>query len=117
MPYQLSVSNAPPSFQGQGASISNYQWQKRLPDFEESILHFLSNTKKKNGQRIANLQNNQANMGASLKNLEAQVNPLAHSMKESSSRSSSSDMVKTPKDYMAITLRIGKKLGDLIRVR
>ena len=51
-------------------------------------------------------------MGASLKNLETQVGQLAHSMKESSSRSFPSSMEKNPKDYMAITLRSGKEIGD-----
>ena len=40
---------------------------------------------KNNDNRIANLETNQANMGASLKNLETQGGKIAHSMKDSSS--------------------------------
>ena len=75
----------PPDFQGQGASSSNYQGQRRQPYFEENVLHLLKDMKKNNDNRIANLEINQSNMGASLKNLETQVGQLAHSMKESSS--------------------------------
>ena len=63
----------PTGFQGQGASSSNYQRQRRQPCFEESALHLLNDMDKKNDNRISNLETNQANMGASLKNLEIQV--------------------------------------------
>ena len=58
------------------------------------------------------METNQANMGASLKNLETQGGQLAHSMKDNSSISFSSDTKKNPKDCMAITLWSGKKLGN-----
>ena len=48
VPSQLSVTNEPPDFQGQGASSSNYQGQRRQPYFEESVLHFLNDMKKNN---------------------------------------------------------------------
>ena len=63
----------PPGFQGQGASSSNYQGQRRQPSFEESVLHLLNDMKKNNDNKIANLEKNQVNMGASLNNLETQV--------------------------------------------
>ena len=116
VPYQLSVSNAPLDFQGQGALSSNYQGQRRHPIFEESVLHLLNGMKKNNDNRIANLETNQGNMGASLKNLETQVGQLTHSMKESSSRSFLSDMEKNSKDFLSITLRSGKELGNSKKV-
>ena len=101
--HHLSVSNAPHSFQGQGASSFNYQGQIRQPCFEESVLHIF-NDMKDNDNQIANLETNHANMGASLKNLETQMGQLAHYMRESSSRSFSSDTEKNSKDCIAITL-------------
>ena len=44
--------------------------------------------------------------------MKTQVGQLAHSMKESSSRSFPSDTEKNLKDCMAITLQSGKELGD-----
>ena len=61
----------PPCFQGQGASSS--QGQRGQLCFKESVLHLLNDMKKNNDYQIANLETNQANMGASLKNLETQV--------------------------------------------
>ena len=63
----------PHGFQGQGASSSNYQRQRRQSGFEESVLHLLNDMKKNNDNKIANLEKNQVNMGASLNNLETQV--------------------------------------------
>ena len=37
VPHQFSVTNAPFGFQGQVASSSNYQGQRRQPYFEESV--------------------------------------------------------------------------------
>ena len=68
--------------------------------------------KKNNDSRITDLETNQANMGAYLKNFEAQVGQLAYLMKESSSRYFSSDTKKNPIGCMSITLRSGKELGD-----
>ena len=79
---------------------------------EESVLHLFNDMKKNNDNLIANLEMNQENMGASLKNLKTQVGQLAHSMKESSSISFPSDREKNPKDFMAITLWNGKELED-----
>ena len=70
MPHQLSISNAPPSFQGQGSSRSNNQGQRRPSFFEENIWYILNYMKKSNDSRIANLEMTQVNMGVSLKNLE-----------------------------------------------
>ena len=104
VPYQLSVSNEPPSFQGQGVSSSNNQGQRRPSFFEENILYLLSDMKKSNDSQITSLETTQANMGASLKNLETQMGQLTHSMKESYFRSFPSDTDKNLKDCMAITL-------------
>ena len=52
-----------------------------------------------------NFKKNQANMNASMKNLENWIGELAHSMKESSSRSFPSDLENSPKGS-------GKELGD-----
>ena len=112
VPYQLSVSNAPPNFQGQGASSSNNQGKSRTSFFEEIILYLLNEMKKNNDSQIVNLEMTQVNMGASLKNLKTQMGKLAHSTKESSSRSFPSDTEKNPKDCMAITLRSEKDLED-----
>ena len=61
---------------------------------------------------MANFKTNQANMNASIKNLENQKGQLAHSMKESSSRSFPSDTKNNTKECMAITLRSEKEIGD-----
>ena len=73
VPHHLSVSNTPPGFQGQGASSSNYQGQRRPSFFEENILYLLNDMKKNNDNRITNLETTQENMGAFLKNLETKV--------------------------------------------
>ena len=93
----------PPSFQGQGASSSNYQGKRRQPCFEESVLHLLNDMKKNNENQIANLETNQANMGASLKNMEAQVRQLAQK-KSSFSRYFLSDTEKNLKDCIVTPL-------------
>ena len=67
--------------------------------------------KKRNDSLIASLETTQVTMDASLKNLETQMGQLAHSMKESSSRSFPSDTEKNLKDCIVITLRSGKELG------
>ena len=73
MPHQLSFSNPPPGFQGQGASSLNNQGQRRPSFFEENILYLLSDMKKSNDNRIASLERNQENIGASLTILETQM--------------------------------------------
>ena len=55
-------------------------------------------------------------MGASLKNFETEVGQLAHSMKESSSRSLPSDTETNPRDCMTVTLRSGKELRNSKKV-
>ena len=77
MLHLLSVSNPSPGFQGQGASSSNNQGQRRPSFFEESILYLLSDMRKSNDSRIANLETTQVNMGASLKTLKTQMGQLA----------------------------------------
>ena len=52
----------------------------------------------------------QANANASLKNLETQVGQLVLSMQNQPRDAFPSDTKKSPKDFMAITLRIGKEL-------
>ena len=101
----------PPGFQGQGASNSNNQGQRRPPFFEENVLYLLNDMKKNNDSRIVNLETTQTNMGASLKIIETQMGQLAHSMKESSTRHFPSDTEKNSKDCMTITLWSGKNLG------
>ena len=61
---------------------------------------------------MANFKTNQANMKASMINLENQIWQLTNSMKESLSRPFPSDMENNPKECMASTLRSGKELGD-----
>ena len=73
VPHQLSVTNAPLEFKEQGASSSKYQGQRRQLGFEESVLHLLNDMKKNNDRQITNLETNQPNMGACLKNFETQV--------------------------------------------
>ena len=108
VPHKLSVSNPPPGFQGQVALSSNNQGQRKPSFFEENILYFLNDMKKRNDSRIANLETTQVNMGASLKNLETQTGQLAQSMKASLSKSFPSNTENNPKEFMAIALRNGK---------
>ena len=56
VPHQLSVSNASPDFQGQGALSSNNQGQRRPSFFEVNILYLLNDMKKNNDSRIDNLE-------------------------------------------------------------
>ena len=52
-----------PSFQGQGASSSNYQGQRRQSGFEESVLPLLNDMKKNNDNKIANLEKKSSEYG------------------------------------------------------
>ena len=70
VPHQLCVSNLPLGFQGQGASSSNNQGQRRPSFFENNILYLLNDMKKSNDSQMASLETTQVNMGASLKNLK-----------------------------------------------
>ena len=54
----------------------------------------------------------QANINASLKNLETQVGQLALTMQNQSKDSFPSDTRKDPRDYMAVTLRSGRELEE-----
>ena len=73
VPHRLSVSNPPSSFQGQGALSSKNQGRRRPSFFEENNLYLLNYMKKRNDSQITSLEMTQANMGASLKNLETQI--------------------------------------------
>ena len=77
-PQQYSFHNAPPGFQGQGATSSNYQGQKRQPDFEENALTLLNDMKKNNDDRSVNLEKEQVHIKSSLKTLENQMGQLTH---------------------------------------
>ena len=60
---------APPCFQNQGASSSNYQGNKRKLGFNE-ILLVINDMKKTNDTRINQLENAQVAMGSLMKNME-----------------------------------------------
>ena len=100
-PQNSSAQYAPLGFQGHGVSNSNFQGQKRSSSFEDTVIALLTASKKKSeaqDHQISNLESemtnfktNQANMNVLMKNLENQIGQLAHSMKESSSRSFPSD--------------------------
>ena len=79
----FSSHNAPQGFQGQGASSSNYQGQKRQHSFEESVITLLNDMKRNHdvqGSKIVNLDKEQVNIKASLKTLENQMGQLALSV-------------------------------------
>ena len=69
-PHQLSNTRAPPGFQNQGASSSNYQGNTRQPGFNE-ILLMINDMKKSTDTRITQLENGQVVMGNVMKNMES----------------------------------------------
>ena len=60
---------AHPSFQNHGASSFNYQGNARQPDFHELLL-VINDMKKSNDTRITQLENDQAHISSSMKNME-----------------------------------------------
>ena len=76
---------------------------KRLLDIHEQKFADLATSQ-------ANTTVFQANINASLKNLETQVGQLALAMKNQSKDAFSSDTRKNPKDCMVVTLRSGREL-------
>ena len=54
----------------------------------------------------------QANINASLKNLETQVGQLALDMQNQSKDAFPSDIWKNPKDCMVVTLRSGREIRE-----
>ena len=61
---------------------------------------------------MKNMEMNQANLGASLKNLETQMGQLAQSVREHPPKSFPSDIETNPKQFMDVTLRSGKELEE-----
>ena len=61
---------------------------------------------------MKNIEKNQVELGASLKNLETLMGQLAQSLRENPQKSFSSDTEKNPKQCMAVTLRSGKELDE-----
>ena len=62
---------------------------------------------------MKNMEMNQANLRASLKNLETQIGQLAQSMREHPPKSFPTDTETNPKKCMVVTLRSGKELEEL----
>ena len=61
---------------------------------------------------MKNLETNQTNRRASLKNMETQMGQLAQSVREQPPKSFPSDTETNPKSCMTVTLRSGKKLDE-----
>ena len=61
---------------------------------------------------MKNMETNQVNLGASLKNVETQMRKLAQSLRDNPSKAFLSDIDKNPKQCMAVTLRSGKELEE-----
>ena len=68
-PRQLSTTMAPPRFQNQGASSSNYQGNARQLGFNELLL-VINDMKMSNDARITQIENDQITLGMSMKGLE-----------------------------------------------
>ena len=74
---------APPLFQGHGVSNSNFQGKKRSSSFEDTVISLFNDSNKKSEaedhwissleSEMGNFKTNQANMNASMKNLENQI--------------------------------------------
>ena len=79
-PHQLSNTTAPPGFQNQGASSSNYQGNKRQSGFNELLL-MINDMKKSTDTSITQLENGQAGMGNVLKSIEGIQNTMGTCMK------------------------------------
>ena len=80
------------SFQSQEGLSSNYEEQKRQSSFEDQTLALLDEIKKSNEMRLSNLEVNQANTNATLRNLETQIRDLTLALEEESSRPLPSDI-------------------------
>ena len=60
---------APPGFQSQGASSSNYQSNTKLAEFNELLL-VMNEMKRSNEAQLSQLENNQVTFGMNIKSLE-----------------------------------------------
>ena len=76
-PHQLSTTMAPPGFQNQGASSSNYQGNTRQSGFNELLL-VINDVKKTIDTRITQLENGKVVMANLMKNMESIQAPWEH---------------------------------------
>ena len=60
---------------------------------------------------MKNMETNQANLGASMTNVENQMGQLAQFMREHPPKSFPNDTETNPKQSMVVTLRSGKELA------
>ena len=84
-PHQnFSSQNAPPRFQGQGASCSSFQGQKKQSSFKESILAWLkeANSKTENHEnQLSNMEGTMSTMKSKVTNIKAFVKDLENQIR------------------------------------